>query len=440
MKVLFSNPPWWDIADNTLRCGVRAGSRWPFTMPANALPGDFKFGGYLPYPFFMGYAATYAAKATGADVRMWDSIALREGYVTYFDRFREESFDYVFIETATPSWEHDRQVIARLHEESPGTKIVVCGPITTTKSQEILDTLPVHACIKGEYEKGSVKVLDGARGIIDFDLLTIAEMNAAPPPYLDNAIAHRYFDHNPIGQQYPHAHVWSSRGCPYKCVFCVWPATMTGNDPDGTSVRKVRHYSPEYMEAYLSDIVGRYGYRSIYFDDDTFNLGNSHALKMCEVMRKIGLPWSAMCRADTSKMETWAVMKDAGCFGVKIGFESGNQYVLDKIVNKHLDLEYAREVVHEIKRLGMTVHGTFTVGLPGETREQMQDTLRFIESLPLDSHQLSGTAEIEGTPLHTLRSAGHLNAYDGARLDADAEMHTDGARRWDRLAEELRNS
>jgi radical SAM superfamily enzyme YgiQ (UPF0313 family) len=133
-------------------------------------------------------------------------------------------------------------------------------------------------------------------------------------------------------------------------------------------------------------------------------------------------------------------MKESGCFGVKLGFESGNQYVVDKIVNKHLDLEYAREVVHELKRIGMTVHGTFTVGLPGETREQMQDTVRFIESLPLDSHQLSGTAEIEGTPLHTLRTVGHLDAYEGASLAADAEMHTDGNKRFAMLAEELRNS
>jgi radical SAM superfamily enzyme YgiQ (UPF0313 family) len=440
VKVLFSNPPWWDVSEQYLRCGVRAGSRWPFTMPANALPGEFKFGGYLPYPFFLGYAASYAAATTTADVRFRDSIALRETYPQFEEYLVAERFDYVFIETATPSWEHDSQIVRMIHRVLPACRIVITGPITTTKSDEILSTLPVHACIRGEYEKNSAKVIEGASGVIDFDLMTTAEMNTAPPPYLDETIAHRYFDYNPIGQQYPHAHVWSSRGCPYKCVFCVWPATMTGNDPDGESVRRVRHYSPEYMEPYLTELVRRYGFKSIYFDDDTFNLGNSHVLKMCDVMRKVGVPWSAMCRADTSKMETWAVMKDAGCFGVKLGFESGSQYVVDKIVNKHLDLGYARTVVDELKRIGMTVHGTFTVGLPGETREQMQETVRFIESLPLDSHQLSGTAEIEGTPLHTLRTAGHLDAYEGASMEAGSTMHTDGNKRFAQLAEELRNS
>jgi len=409
-------------------------------MPANALPGEFRFGGYLPYPFFLGYAATYAAANTTADVRFRDSIALRETYEQFAGYLAAERFDYVLIETATPSWEHDCQVVKMIHQVLPQCRIVIAGPITTTKSDEILSTLPVYACIRGEYEKNAVKVLEGGSGVIDFDLMTVAEMNAAPPPYMDETIAHRYFDYNPIGQQYPHAHVWASRGCPYKCCFCVWPAAMTGNDPDGTNVRKVRHYTADYMEAYLTELVRRYGFKSIYFDDDTFNLGNSHVLKMCEVMRKVGVPWSAMCRADTSKMETWAVMKDAGCFGVKLGFESGSQYVVDKIVNKHLDLGYARMVVDELKRIGMTVHGTFTVGLPGETREQMQETVRFIESLPLDSHQLSGTAEIEGTPLHTLRTAGHLDAYEGASMEAGSTMHTDGNKRFAQLAEELRNS
>jgi len=87
------------------------------------------------------------------------------------------------------------------------------------------------------------------------------------------------------------------------------------------------------------------------------------------VMRRVGVPWSAMCRADTIRPELWQEMKDSGCFGVKIGFESGNQYVIDNIVNKRLNLEGARETVAIVKRTGMSVHGTFTYGLPGETME-----------------------------------------------------------------------
>jgi radical SAM superfamily enzyme YgiQ (UPF0313 family) len=440
-KALFSNPPWWDGQESGLwRGGVRAGSRWPFTLLLRSTPDHFCFGDYLPYPFFLGYAATYVRANTDASVTFRDSIALRESYDSWLSFLAAERFDYIFIETATPSWHHDASLLETIHRVQPDAKIVVCGPITTIKSDEILASLPVHACIKGEYEKGAARVIRGESGVIDFDLLTVEEMNTAPFPWYDETIAHRYWDVNPLGQLPPHAHVWSSRGCPYKCIFCVWPAAMTGNDPDGTGRRTVRHYSPDYMEAFIRELITKYHFRSIYFDDDTFNLGNRHVVDMCRMLKRIGVPWSAMCRADTSKMETWALMHESGCFGVKIGFESGNQYVVDKIVNKHLDLGYASNVVHELKRLGMTVHGTFTFGLPGETPQQMNDTLQFIRSLPFDSVQTSGTAEIEGTPLHTLRLKGRLPKYEGAAVDTDSEVWTDGNKRWAALAEKLRDS
>jgi len=442
MKVLFSNPPWWEGQEGTpprryWRAGVRAGSRWPFTLLVAASPDRFKPGGYLPYPFFMGYATTYLQRATEADVHFRDSIALRESYDRYFANVASERYDFIFIESATPSWHNDRQVIDELARRSPATKIVVTGPITSTKAEGILANHPVYACIRGEYEKGCVRVVNGESGIIDHDLLTKDEMNAAPFPYYDHVVARRYWDCNPRGQRRPQAQVWSSRGCPYKCIFCVWPATMTGNDPDGKGRRMVRQYTPEYVEAFLTELVERYHYKSVYFDDDTFNLGDRHVLAMCEVMTRVGLPWACMCRADTIKLETWTVMRDSGCVGVKIGFESGNQHVVDDIVNKRLDLERGAEVVHELNRLGMSVHGTFTYGLPGETKEQMLDTKRFIERLPFDSVQESGAAEIEGTPLHTLRQQGRLEKYQGARLDEDYAVMADGSKKGDRMRAEL---
>lgn len=441
MKILFSNPPWWENKESGYwRAGVRAGSRWPFTYLVRSAPDQYQFGDYLPYPFFMGYAATYTSAKTQTDVRFRDSLAIRESYQTYFNHLQEEKYQYIFIEIATPSWEHDSQLIRQIHQLLPDCKIVVTGPITTTKSEEILNNYPVYACIRGEYEKGSVRVINGESGIIDYDLLTTEEMNQSPFPYFDELHAYLYWDANPIGQRPPHAQIWSSRGCPFKCIFCVWPAAMTGNDPEGKNPRTVRQYSPEYMEAFIRELIERYQYKCIYFDDDTFNLGNRHVLQMCEVMSRIGIPWSAMCRADTIPLDTWKVMKESGCFGVKLGFESGNQYVVDKIVNKHLDLEYASQAVFEAKRLGMTVHGTFTYGLPGETQEQMLDTKRFIASLPFDTYQESGTAEIEGTPLHTLREKGQLDRYQGATMDGNYQRQVDGHKKFQSLVESLRTN
>jgi len=244
-KVLMSNPPWWEGKEGWLfrrrwRAGVRAGSRWPFTQRSLSRPDHWRRLDYLPYPFFMGYAASYVAKHAAVDVTLRDSIALRESYDRYYRHLAEEKYDYVFIESATPSWPNDLQTIERIQELLPDAKIVICGPICATRAEEILEQLGIHACIKGEYEKGSVRVLNGEAGVIEFDLLTLEEMNSAPYPSYDPICAHRYWDGFPVGQRFPHAQVWSSRGCPFKCIFCVWPATMTGRLHGGFHARPRR--------------------------------------------------------------------------------------------------------------------------------------------------------------------------------------------------------
>lgn len=434
MKILFSNPPWWDSSQAApgggflVRQGRRAGSRWPFTEKAYYLPDKFRFGGYYPYPFFMGYAASYVAKAfPEARVEFRDSITRGESYGVYYNYLDLYKPDFIFIESATSAWDHDKALIERLRQRQPQAKIVLSGPIAGQAGAGIAD-----AVIKGEYEKGAVRVLNGERGLIEHDMLTEAEMNAAPIPMMDEATATHYWDSNPIGQEAPHLQLWASRGCPYRCCFCVWPSVMTGNDPTGQGKRSVRLYGPEYISDYLRRSLSRYDYKSVYFDDDTFNLVNKHTLDIAGVMRDLQrdlkrvIPWSAMCRADTSTKEVWKEMKESGCFGVKVGFESGSQEVIDKIINKRLDLEEGRATVHYLKELGMTVHGTFTVGLPGETAAQRQQTLDFIKSLPLDSYQLSGTAEIEGTPLANMKQGEALKAYPGAVKDASYERNPDG--------------
>lgn len=441
MKVLCANPPWWveqpdAIYGAGLLAGVRAGSRWPFTSVVRSRPGQYRFGDYIPYPFFLGSAATYLARETGVAVDFRDSIALREDYVAFDKALAAGGYDYVVIESASPSWPHDAELIAHIKKNHPATRIVVAGPIAA-HGEKLLAEHPLHAVIAGEYEKGLVKVLGGAAGYLAHDLLTEAELNAAPYPYFDPLHANKYWDANPKGQIFPQLQVLTSRGCPFKCIFCVWPAVMSNNDPDGTAVRRVRQLSSDYVEGMLTELVGRYGFKSIYFDDDTFNLGDRHVEGICAVMARLHLPWSAMCRADTVAWDTWRLMRDSGCFGVKIGFESGNQWVVDNIVRKNLDLEKARDVVHHLKALGMTVHGTFTVGLPGETPEQVADTRRYRAALPLDSFQESGTAEIEGSPLSTLRRAGRLDKYAGASL-AGYVAAADGTRKRELVA--LRDS
>jgi radical SAM superfamily enzyme YgiQ (UPF0313 family) len=436
MKVLFANPPWWEGVEKhdesgemRWRCGVRAGSRWPHTILVQSAPDKIVYKEYLPYPFFLGFAATYAQRETDAEVTFRDSIALRESYEKFYAHVEEAKYDYIFIETATPSWAHDLGVMRKLKTILPDAKIVVTGPIVNSPAELKQADGVCHAAIKGEYEKGSVRVLSGESGIIDYDMLTTEEMNSQPFPYMDRTYANLYWDGVANRGTWPILKLWGSRGCPYKCIFCVWPATMTGNDPDGTKKRYVRHYNGRYIEAWIRHYLSIAPFTFVYFDDDTFNLGQKHVLDVCDSMERIGMPWGAMCRADTIDNDGWLRMKETGCVAVKLGFESGNQWVVDNIVNKYLDLKKARETVFFLKSIDVNVHGTFTFGLPGETAEQMADTQDYIASMPMDTYQTSGCAEINGTPLAELRRKGELKKYSGAKVDEDYIASADASRK-----------
>ena len=451
MTILFSNPPWWEGKESRgffkrkrWRRGVRAGSRWPFTYQGRCSPDNPRARDYIPYPFFMGYAATYIGRKIGNEkVFFRDSIALSESYKSYFSYLDsiKSKIEYLLIESATPSWDHDLNLIKEIKSKYPHIKIIVSGPIAFKPLNELIEKKILHAVLKGEYEKNTSKVIDGKSGLIEHDLLTLEEMNKAPFPYFDKTIFNKYVDGNPIpmGKYNPQAHIWSSRGCPFKCIFCVWPGSMTGNDPDGDKKRSVRQYNKNYMKNFISHLDETYNFETYYFDDDTFNLGNKHTTDMCEVMSEIKKPWFAMCRADTIRKDTWKIMRDSNCKGVKLGFESGSQYVVDQIVNKHLDLKFAKDIVIYLRSLGLSVHGTFTYGLPGETKENMIQTKKYISGVPFSTIQESGTAEIEGTPLYNLNKK-DLDAYPGAKIDKNYQRHIDGSKKWKNLVSDLQDN
>jgi radical SAM superfamily enzyme YgiQ (UPF0313 family) len=448
--IAFVNPPFWTTEESKdqegrriLRQGIRAGSRWPFTRLAYFSPDQYRHGAYLPFPFFMASAAGYVkhhgeALSEPFTAIFRDSVARGESYTTFVSEMARIQPYGLVIETGAAAWEHDKGLIAWIKGQLPGIRVAVAGP-TAASAAKTTPVGLVDAFLIGEYEKTSLRFANGEGGILGFDLLSRQELNEVPFPLFDDQAWTHYWDACPKGQRAPHLQMFTSRGCFYKCCFCAWPGTMTSDDPDGSKPRSVRFYSPQWIEKFITQFRDDHmGVQCVYFDDDTFNLSDKHVLDVCGVMKRIGLPWSAMCRADTSKPDTWQTMKDSGCFGVKLGFESGVQRVIDQIVNKGLDLKKARETAIWLrKEVGMTVHGTFTIGLPGETKEESEQTIQFIRDLyadgGLDTHQLSGTAMIENTPLAQIAEGKELTAYPGAKADKNFITDRDGVRKLEAL-------
>ena len=159
MAILFSNPPWWEgkesrgfLRKKRWRRGVRAGSRWPFTYQGRCTPDNPRAHDYIPYPFFMGYATTYIGKEIGKDkVFFRDSIALSESYKSFYKYLDSISnkIEYLLIESATPSWEHDYNLIKEIKKKYPKLKIIVAGPIST--SDEKWNSQFIHAALTEEY-------------------------------------------------------------------------------------------------------------------------------------------------------------------------------------------------------------------------------------------------------------------------------------------------
>ncbi|QQR81153.1 MAG: radical SAM protein [Deltaproteobacteria bacterium] len=233
-------------------------------------------------------------------------------------------------------------------------------------------------------------------------------MNQAPRP-IRNSDIYNYFDVGYFHGDGPTLQMWSSRGCPFKCSFCTWPQSMTLN--------KVRYYSADYIRHDIEKTLQKYpDFKAIYFDDDTFNMGDQHVLSVCEVLKDFKLPWSAMCRIDTLKESTWEAMAKSGCIGVKVGVESGSQRILDDVIHKNLNLNDVYHFVPIIRSLGIKVHGTFMYGNPTETPEEMKLTRDLIQKVGFDHIQESGAAPLAGTKLWNLNEKTHLlNETDGKR-------------------------
>ena len=191
--------------------------------------------------------------------------------------------------------------------------------------------------------------------------------------------------------KHPYISFYTGRGCKSRCTFCLWPQTVGGHRYRVRSVENVVAEMKWAKEAFPQ-------VKEYFFDDDTLTDNLPRVEALARELGKLGVTWSCNAKANVPR-KTLEVMKDNGLRLLLVGYESGNQQILFNI-KKGMRVEFARRFTKDCHELGIVIHGTFILGLPGETRETIQETLDFAKEINPHTIQISLAAPYPGTFLY----------------------------------------
>lgn len=431
MKVLLTNPATvLSIDENHEKLFIKAGSRWPWTTVRNKKDKNC----VAFFPFYLAYSAN-VLRDRGYDVQVIDGVALNLADEEFIKKVKQIVPDVLVIETTTHAANYDIQLSEKIKSILPKTKIVFTGPHVTVFAREILsENKAIDFITLGEYEltladlvdrlakKSENYKLDGLaykkgnevwvsenKGFIeDIDSLPYPAFELFPTN--DNPNLEIYGDG--ICTYYPAVTLHSSRGCPFKCDFCLWNQVMYDN-------KKYRMFSPKRVVDEIEYVINNFGAKEIYFDDDDFCVNKRHVLEICDEIkrRNIKTKWSCMGDAMCTDEEMISSMASAGCIFMKFGVESGDKNILKKI-GKPLNPEKAVAISKLCRKYKIRTHATFTFGLDGETPETMKATLRLANRIKFDYAQASITTPFPGTRYYDkLVELGRMEKVDWDKFD-----------------------
>jgi hopanoid biosynthesis associated radical SAM protein HpnJ len=242
------------------------------------------------------------------------------------------------------------------------------------------------------------------------DRPVVEDMDQLPfvtPVYQRDLTIENYF----IGYlKHPYISFYTGRGCKSRCTFCLWPQTVGGHR---YRTRSVGHVVDEIRWAQKAFPQ----VKEFFFDDDTFTDNLPRAEAIAKELGKLGVTWSCNAKANVPR-ETLKVLRDNGLRLLLVGYESGNQQILHNI-KKGMRVEVAKKFTKDCHDLGVAIHGTFILGLPGETKETIEETIRFATEINPHTIQVSLAAPYPGTFLYK-------QAIENGWLDdANAELVDD---------------
>lgn len=312
------------------------------------------------------------------------------------DNVKEFHPDLVVVSTGFPSIDEDMAIAKELKQALPSAKILAFGLYFSILENQGMENYPfIDFCIIGEPEETFGELLEnfenekstypGIKGLGFWELQKpvinqkrdcLEDIDKLPHPDRSLFKNSRYrLPHN----NQPFTLLNTARGCPYQCIFCI-ASIYSGN--------KVRKHSVGYVIEEIVECLQRYGIKEFLFWEEVFTIDRNYALRLCQAILEhhLDIHWAATTRLDLLDEELLAAMKKAGCYLLGLGIESFNQEILDtaKKSTRVSDIQKAVELCH---RQGIKTMGHFIFGLPGETRESAETTIRSMLKLGLDYMQ-----------------------------------------------------
>jgi|UniRef100_A0A7C3WH20 hopanoid biosynthesis associated radical SAM protein HpnJ len=326
-----------------------------------------------------------------------------------------KDFDLAVLFTTSASFRRDVETIQRLKDENPRLLAGLVGPQVSILAEESLAAAPaVDFVARREFDFTIAEVAQGLpladiRGLSYRDRGDIRHNPDRPyikdldalPFVVDIYRRDLNIEHYNIPYlRYPYVSFYTGRGCPHHCIYCLWPQTFTGRRYRVRSVANVVSEVRRALELFPQA-------EEIFFDDDTFTANETRAREISLALKPLQCQWSATARVNTG-YETLKAMKEGGLRLLVVGFETGDPQVL-KNIKKGATLDMGRRFVKWCRELGIQVHGTFMVGLPGESRESIEASIRFACELDPDTIQVSLATPYPGTEFYEFcREKGYL--------------------------------
>jgi radical SAM superfamily enzyme YgiQ (UPF0313 family) len=293
---------------------------------------------------------------------------------------RINDYDLIVIHTSTPSLHNDVKVAERLKQERPGALIGFVGAHTSVLPDETLKASTAIDFVtrdEFDYTIRDVASRDRWEDVSGISYRRNGSIAHTPDrPLIQNmdelAFVTDVYKRDLTIENYsigyllhPYVSLYTGRGCRSRCTFCLWPQTLGGH------VYRVRSPENVYEEMKLAKQYFPQ-VREFFFDDDTFTDHIPRAIEIARRLKTLGLTWSCNAKANVP-YEALKALKDGGLRLLLVGYESGNQQILNNI-KKGIRIEQARKFTQDCKSLGILIHGTFIVGLPGETPETIEQT------------------------------------------------------------------